>query len=138
MSKNITAQQLAGNQKTYGIDEFRNMVNYTNTTNKGYVRFRLTSEGLKLEKINNKIDFPLSWRSNVSAAHNMAIRTKFLQAMENDLKYMGDAGTTIRNLIITPKKTDGTQGPQPPRHQGGVREVRRAVQQWRRAPGHPQ
>ena len=108
MSKNITAQQLAGNQKTYGIDEFRNMVNYTNTTNKGYVRFRLTSEGLKLEKINNKIDFPLSWRSNVSAAHNMAIRTKFLQAMENDLKYMGDAGTTIRNLIITPKKTDGT------------------------------
>ena len=37
MSKNITAQQLAGNQKTYGIDEFRNMVNYTNTTNKGYV-----------------------------------------------------------------------------------------------------
>ena len=108
MSKNITAQQLAGNQKAYGIDEFRNMVNYTNTTNKGYVRFRLTSEGLKLEKINNKIDFPLSWRSNVSAAHNMAIRTKFLQAMENDLKYMGDAGTTIRNLIITPKKTDGT------------------------------
>ena len=108
MSKNITVQQLAGNQKTYGIDEFRNMVNYTNTTNKGYVRFRLTSEGLKLEKINNKIDFPLSWRSNVSAAHNMAIRTKFLQAMENDLKYMGDAGTTIRNLIITPKKTDGT------------------------------
>ena len=52
MSKNITAQQLAGNQKAYGIDEFRNMVNYTNTTNNGYVRFRLTSEGLKLEKIN--------------------------------------------------------------------------------------
>ena len=91
------------------------MVNYTNTTNKGYVRFRLTSEGLKLEKINNKIDFPLSWRSNVSAAHNMAIRTKFLQAMENDLKYMGDAGTTIRNLIITPKKTDGTPRPMPAR-----------------------
>ena len=108
MSKNITAQQLAGNQKTYGIDEFRNMVNYTNTTNKGYVRFRLTSEGLKLEKINNKIDFPLSWRSNVSAAHNMAIRTKFLNAMENDLRYMGDAANTIRNLIINPKKTDGT------------------------------
>ena len=108
MSKNITAQQLAGNQKTYGIDEFRNMVNYTNTTNKGYVRFRLTSEGLKLEKINNKIDFPLSWRSNVSAAHNMSIRAKFLSAMENDLRYMGDAGNTIRNLIINPKKTDGT------------------------------
>ena len=108
MSKNITIQQLSGNQKTYGIDEFRNMVNYTNTTNKGYVRFRLTSEGLKLEKINNKIDFPLSWRSNVSAAHNMSIRAKFLSAMENDLRYMGDAGNTIRNLIINPKKTDGT------------------------------
>ena len=108
MSKNITVQLLAGNQKTYGIDEFRNMVNYTNTTNKGYVRFKLTSEGLKLEKINNKIDFPLSWRSNMSADHNKAIRTKFLNAMENDLKYMGDVGNTIRNLIINPKKTDGT------------------------------
>ena len=108
MSKNITVEQLGGNQKTYGIDEFRNMVNYTSGTNKGYVRFKLTSNGLKLEKINNKIDVPLSWRSNVSADHNMAIRAKFLNAMENDLRYMGDAGDTIRKLIINPKKPDGS------------------------------
>ena len=108
MSKNISVAQLEGNNKTYGIDEFRSMVNYTSGTNKGYVRFQLTSEGLKLQKINNKIDFPLSWRSNMSANHNNAIRAKFLAAMENDLKYMGDTGNTIRNLILTPKKLDGT------------------------------
>ena len=104
MSKNITVEQLNGNNKAYGIDEFRSMVNYTSGTNKGYVRFQLTSEGLKLQKINNKIDFPLSWRSNMSANHNKAIRAKFLAAMDNDLKYMGDTGNTIRNLILTPKK----------------------------------
>lgn len=108
MSKNISVAQLEGNNKTYGIDEFRSMVNYTSGTNKGYVRFQLSSEGLKLQKINNKIDFPLSWRSNMSANHNNAIRAKFLAAMENDLKYMGDTGNTIRNLILTPKKLDGT------------------------------
>ena len=80
------------------------MVNYTSGTNKGYVRFQLTSEGLKLQKINNKIDFPLSWRSTMSANHNNAIRSKFLAAMENGLGHIGDAANAIGNLVLTPKK----------------------------------
>ena len=56
MSKNITVDQLTGNQRAYGIDEFREMVNYSNLKNKGYVRFTLGSDGgLKLEKFNRKI-----------------------------------------------------------------------------------
>ena len=104
MSKTITPAQLNDNTKTYSIDQFRSMVNYVNTKNKGYVRFQLTNDGLKLEKFNNKIDFPLFMRSNTSAAHNKAIREKFLGAMQKDLKYMGAAGETIRRLIISPKE----------------------------------
>ena len=105
MSSKITQAQLDANNKTYAIDDYRQMVNYESGTNKGYVRFAKTSDGkLKLEKFNNKIDVPLSWRSNTSAAHNQAVREKFLAAMEHDLKYMGDAGTSIRKMILSPKK----------------------------------
>ena len=104
MSKNITVAQLEGNNKAYGIDEFRNMVNYTSGTNKGYVRFQLASEGLKLQKIDNKIDFPLSWRSTMSANHNKALRSKFLAAMENGLRHIGDTANAMGNIVLTPKK----------------------------------
>jgi len=105
MSSKITLAQLNANNKTYGVDDYRKMVNYESGTNKGYVRFTKTSDGkLKLEKFNNKIDVPLSWRSNTSADHNKAVREKFLAAMEHDLKYMGDVGTTIRKMILAPKK----------------------------------
>lgn len=104
MSSKITQAQLDANQATYGIDDYRKMVNYTSGTNKGYVRFTKDSNGkLKLEKFNNKIDVPLSWRSNVSPAHNKAVRAKFLNAIENDLKYMGDSGNNIRKLVLAPK-----------------------------------
>lgn len=104
MSSKITQAQLNANQATYGIDDYRQMVNYTSGTNKGYVRFTKDSNGkLKLEKFNNKIDVPLSWRSNTSAAHNKAVREKFLAAIEHDLKYMGDAANTIRKLVLAPK-----------------------------------
>ena len=105
MSKNITAAQLDANQSIYKVDDYRQMVNYTSGTNKGYVRFTAASDGkLKIEKFNNKVDVPLSWRSNTSAAHNTAVRQKFLAAMEHDLKYMGDAGNTIRKMVLAPKK----------------------------------
>lgn len=103
MSKTITQAQLNANQKTYAIDDYRKMVNYTSGTNKGYVRFARESDGtLKIQKFNNKIDVPLSWRSNTSAAHNKAVREKFLAAMEKDLAYLSNADA-IKDLILRPK-----------------------------------
>ena len=94
MSKNITAAQLDANQSIYKIDDYRKMVNYESGTNKGYVRFTTASDGkLKIEKFNNKIDVPLSWRSNVSAAHNKSVRAKFLSAIESeDESQIGEKG----------------------------------------------
>ena len=108
MSKKITAAQLDANQSIYKMDDYRQMVNYTSGTNKGYVRFTKASDGkLKLEKFNNKIDVPLSWRSNTSAAHNKAVRTKFLAAIADDLKFMGEVGREIENMILHPKNANG-------------------------------
>ena len=106
MATKITQAQLDANTNTYKVDDYRNMVNYVSGTNKGYVRFTKGSDGkLKLEKFNNKLDVPLSWRSNTSAAHNKAVREKFLAAMADDLKFMaGDAANEIRRLILAPKK----------------------------------
>ncbi len=107
MSKNITAAQLDANQNVYTVDDYRKMVNYQSGTNKGYVRFTTASDGkLKIEKFNNKIDVPLSWRSNVSAAHNKSVRAKFLAAIEGDLRFMGEAGNGIRDMILRPKNAD--------------------------------
>ena len=104
MSTKITQAQLEANTTTYALKDYREMVNYVSGTNKGYVRFTKADDGkLKLEKFNNKIDVPLSWRSNTSAAHNKAVREKFLNALEHDLKYMGDSANSIRKLVLTPK-----------------------------------
>ena len=104
MSSKITQAQLEANTTTYALKDYREMVNYVSGTNKGYVRFTKADDGkLKLEKFNNKIDVPLSWRSNTSAAHNKAVREKFLNALEHDLKYMGDSANSIRKLVLTPK-----------------------------------
>ena len=108
MSQKITTTQLNNNQSVYSVDDYRKMVNYESGTNKGYVRFTRASDGkLKLEKFNNKIDVPLSWRSNVSPAHNKAVREKFLAAIQDDLKFMGEAGRKIRDMIISPKNENG-------------------------------
>ena len=106
MASKITQAQLEANTTTYALKDYRAMVNYVSGTNKGYVRFTKADNGkLKLEKFNNKIDVPLSWRSNTSAAHNKAVREKFLNAMADDLKFMaGDAANEIRRLILAPKK----------------------------------
>ena len=108
MATNITIAQVTGNQKAYGIDDFRSMVNYERGCNRGYVRFKATSEGLKLEKVNKQlVSPPLSWLSNMSAAHNAAIRAKFLDAISKDLRYMdSDTVDNITNLIISPKKSN--------------------------------
>ena len=104
MSSKITQAQLDGNQATYKIDDYRKMVNYESGTNKGYVRFAKDSNGkLKIQKFNNKIDVPLSWRSNTSAAHNRSVREKFMAAIENDLRFMGTSGDKIRDMILRPK-----------------------------------
>ena len=106
MSSKISVEQLNANTATYAIGDFRKMVNYENVKNKGYVRFTLGSDGgLKLEKFNRKIDLPLSWRSNTSAAHNRAMREKFAAALSGDLKYaLDDTRTRICNMVLSPEK----------------------------------
>lgn len=93
------------------LDSFRKMVNYDNTKNKGYVRMALASDGkVFLQKINNKIDVPLSWRSNVKAHNNKELRELFSKVMSNDLKYVDSYfKSTINNLITLPR--DGLNGP---------------------------
>ncbi len=106
MAQKVTGAQMA--PATFKIDDYRNMVNYQSGTNKGYVRFNKGSDGkLKIEKFNNKIDVPLSWRTNTSAAHNKAVREKFLAAIEGDFKFMGERGNKIRDMILRPKDANG-------------------------------
>lgn len=105
MSKNITPANLTANaEKTYGIDEFRSMVNYVNPKNKGYVRFTMNGDGkLSIQKFNNKIDVPLSWRSNVKPAHNKAVREALGRSLSSFTKFL-DAETKgkINDLILNP------------------------------------
>ena len=107
MSKTITSANLASNaEATYKVDDFRSMVNYANPKNKGYVRFTMNGDGkLSIQKFNNKLDVPLSWRSNVSVEHNRALREQFLKAIEKDLAYMGNADK-IRDMILRPVNKD--------------------------------
>ncbi len=110
MSSEITQEQLDRNSGIYGVGDFRQMVKYKSSKNKGYVRFAATSDGkLAIEKFNNKIDVPLSWRSNTSEAHNKAIREKFAAGIAGDLRFMGETGDEIRDMILRPKK--GKDGP---------------------------
>lgn len=86
MAGKVTNDQVA--KATLSIDDFRNAVNYKNPTNKGYVRFVPDGNGgVKLDKVNNKIDFMISWRTNIDAQKNMAMRQKFVAAMTNDLRW---------------------------------------------------
>ena len=109
MASNISIGQLNANKATYAVDDFRKMVNYETGTNKGYVRFSLGQNGkLTLEKFNNKVDVPLSWRSNTSREHNRAMREKFAAALGGDLKYAGAlARTRIRDMVLSPANDEG-------------------------------
>lgn len=109
MSDKISVEQLQRNNATYAVDDFRKMVNYTSGKNKGYVRFTRGQDGnLKLEKFNNKLDVPLSWRSNTKAEHNRAMREKFAVALDGDLKYAAlGTRTRISDMVLTPEDDEG-------------------------------
>ena len=109
MSDKISVGQLQRNSAAYAVDDFRKMVNYETGTNKGYVRFALGQNGkLKLEKFNNKVDVPLSWRSNTSREHNRAMREKFAAALAGDLKYVGALTSgRIRDMVLAPSNGEG-------------------------------
>ena len=109
MSAKISTVQLQGNNAAYAVDDFRKMVNYESGTNKGYVRFALGQNGrLTLEKFNNKVDVPLSWRSNTSREHNRAMREKFAAALGGDLKYACVlTRDRIRDMVLTPSNGEG-------------------------------
>ena len=81
------------------------MVNYKNLDNKGYVRFSVDDHGkFTVQKFNNKVDVPLSWRHNTSATHNKTVREKFAQALESDMKFMNSSDRDeINNMILRPK-----------------------------------
>ena len=86
MSGKVTNDQIR--QTTIGVDSFREAVNYVNPKNKGYVRFEPDGKGgVKIAKINNKIDMFLSMRTNIDADKNRAMRDKFVTALTNNLKW---------------------------------------------------
>lgn len=86
MSGKVTGTQI--NQTTIKTEDFRQTVNYVNPKNKGYVRFEPDGKGgVKLAKINNKIDMFLGWRTNIDTEKNKAIRDKFVDAISRDLKW---------------------------------------------------
>ena len=89
ISAKITANDLTtnANQSVYGLKDFRSMVNYENKTNKGYVRFTKGDDGkLSIEKFNNKVDVPLSWRSTTTPGHNKAIREALAKSLSRKKK----------------------------------------------------
>ena len=86
MSGKVTGSQI--NMTTFQADEFRQAVNYTNPKNKGYVRFELNGQGgVKIAKVNNKVDLFINWRTNVDADKNKAMRAKFVDAITNNLRW---------------------------------------------------
>ena len=110
ISAKITANDLTtnANQKAYGLNDFRSMVNYENPKNKGYVRFTKGADGqLSIEKFNNQIDVPLSWRSNTKPGHNKAIREALAKSLSSYTKYLDAAKAgEIRDLVLNPKVGD--------------------------------
>ena len=108
LSDKIANQRLTmdAQNKVHSLDEFRSTVNYVNTTNKGYVRFTTKggNGGLAIEKFNNVIDMPLSWRTNVSSSHNRAIRQALERSLNPYLEYLdadkkGKLLDIVKNLI---------------------------------------
>ena len=86
MAGKVTNDQVS--TTTFNVDDFRKAVNYENPKNKGYVRFVPDGKGgVKLAKVNNKIDLFLSLRTNIDADKNRAIREKFADALTRDLKW---------------------------------------------------
>ena len=90
MSGKVTNEQVA--KSNFGVDSFRAAVNYVNTKNKGYVRFEPDGKGgVKIAKVNNKIDIKIGWRTNIDSVKNLAMRQKFANAIKNDLRWADSA-----------------------------------------------
>ena len=86
MSGKVTGLQIG--KTSVKTEDFRGAVNYKNTKNKGYVRFEPDGNGgVKIAKVNNKVDLFINWRTNVDAEKNKAIRSKFVNAVKFDLRW---------------------------------------------------
>jgi len=116
-SRSISGQDLTMNaqQGVYKLDQFRSMVNYENTTNKGYVRFTKGSDGkLSIEKFNNVWNLPLWMRSNIKGTHNSSIRASLMKTLQPFMKYLDENEKGVmNNLVLTPyaDKTKKTTDP---------------------------
>ena len=90
MSGKVTGAQIVNTGLT--ADNFREAVNYTNPKNKGYVRFEPDGQGgVKIAKVNNKVDMFINWRTNIDADKNKAMRAKFAQAITGNLRWADTA-----------------------------------------------
>ena len=112
LSDKIANQRLTmdAQNRTHSLDEFRSTVNYVNTTNKGYVRFTTKggNGGLAIEKFNNVIDMPLSWRTNVSSSHNRAIRQALERSLNPYLEYLdADKKGKLLDIVLRTKNGNG-------------------------------
>ena len=86
MSGKVTGLQIS--KTSVKTEDFREAVNYTNPKNKGYVRFEPDGKGgVKIAKVNNKVDLLINWRTNVDAEKNKAMRAKFVDAITLNLKW---------------------------------------------------
>ena len=96
MSVKVTDKQVAN--ANFSVDNFRAAVNYVNTKNKGYVRFEADGNGgVKIAKVNNKIDLKIGWRTNIDSVKNLAMRQKFANAIKNDLKWAN--GADVQKIV---------------------------------------
>ncbi|MBO6167495.1 MAG: hypothetical protein J6P13_03995 [Kiritimatiellae bacterium] len=95
MASKVTGAQVS--QTSFKVEDFRTAVNYENKTNKGYVRFVPDGNGgVKLAKVNNKIDLFINWRTNIDAEKNRAMREKFVDSLTRDLKWADR--TSVENI----------------------------------------
>ncbi len=107
MAGKVTNEQAV--KANISIDDFRKAVNTVNPKNKGYVRFVPDGKGgVTIAKVNNKIDFNISWRTNIDAVKNQTMREKFALAMASDLRWADS--TRVQKLmdsITNVRKKDG-------------------------------
>ncbi len=91
--------------RSVSVANFRELVNYDNTTNKGYVRFVSAGNGgFKVEKFNNKVDIPLWMCFKTSAKHNKEVRMRLVDALERDFRFLEKGEVdALKNLILRPK-----------------------------------
>lgn len=107
MAGKVTAEQVK-NTASVSVDTFREAVNTKNPKNKGYVRFVPNGDGgVKIEKVNNKIDFMIGWRTNINAENNKAMRMKFAEAFKSELRWSSQS--ELKKLLSTITQTKDGQ-----------------------------